>query len=518
MPDSVRFSGGRIWTGRRYVEALLVEGGQVVAAGRDSEVRRARPAGTEDHGLRGRLMIPGLVDAHLHLADLTRLREGLDLRRVTSLAGLQREVAAWAEAHPRGTIVGRGWDQERMGGAVPSRSDLDAVTKDRPILLYHASGHLAVANGRALELAGYGPGAAPPKGGRLGRAPDGSWDGRVYERALEPFGAFGRGAETLPPDALARTLQILGQYGITSVCTVSTDPVELRALASLADRIRLTVRVRAYPLARLLPMFTADELRRPAPDARLGVWGAKLFVDGAFGPRTAWLSEPYADRPEESGEATLAGPDLDRTLGDVRQRGLVPAVHAIGDRAVEEVERALEGAPVPEGPPPRIEHLGLVPPGLQDRLARRRPTLVVQPGFVWTDGWLAERLGPDRARWAYPFRSLTDRGLVLVGSSDAPFDEPDPWRGLRAAVRRTGPDGRSANPAPEEALDPEAALRLYTTNAGVGLGDPGWGSLEVGAPADLVIHTATDVAGAIASGAAGVDETWAEGVPVYLRR
>jgi predicted amidohydrolase YtcJ len=517
MSDAVLFTEGRIWTGRRYVSDLLVEGGLVVAAGRADEVRRSRPGGTEDRRLAGRVVLPGLVDAHLHLAELTRVREGLDLHGVESMDRLLERVARWAETHPTGPLVGRGWDQERMGGAMPTRHDLERIGTGRPVVLYHASGHMAVLSRAALEAAGYVPGSSVPPGGRLGRGPDGEWDGRVYERALAPVNALIHDADVPGPEALARTLQSLGRLGLTSVCTLSTDPVEWRALRGLTERIRLPIRVRAYVLATLLDRFSPRDLGHPDPAERLGVAGTKSFLDGAFGPRTAWLSAPYADRAGEVGESTLAGADLDRALERTVELGLVPALHAIGDRAVAEAVRALGACRRAKGATARIEHLGLVPPPLLGPLADVRPTLVVQPGFVWSDGWLHERLGAERVRWAYPFRTLQERGLTLVGSSDAPYDPPDPWRGLAAAVHRTGPDGRSANPDPGEALSPEAAVDLYTGSAGRGLGEPRWGSLEPGAPADLVVVHAPDLARALAVGSDGVDETWAEGIPVYAR-
>jgi predicted amidohydrolase YtcJ len=148
-------------------------------------------------------------------------------------------------------------------------------------------------------------------------------------------------------------------------------------------------------------------------------------------------------------------------------------------------------------------------------LASVRPALVVQPGFVWSDSWLPERLGADRGRWAYAFRTLTDLGHRLVGSSDAPYDPPDPWRGLRAATERRDELGRSANPDPREALTVEEAVRLYGVNAGEALGEPTLGTLEVGNRADLIVVEARGLGDAIRAGATAVRETWVGGVRIY---
>ncbi len=244
--------------------------------------------------------------------------------------------------------------------------------------------------------------------------------------------------------------------------------------------------------------------------------GTKQYTDGAFGPHTAWLTDPYADRPDTSGDSTASGKEIAQAVRTTLDLGLVPALHAIGDRAVGVAVRALDGIEPAPGAA-RIEHASLVPPALYPLLDRVRPTLVVQPGFVWSDGWLGERLGPDRARHAYPFRTLLERGHALVGSSDSPFDVLDPWRGLAAAVHRTDPGGRSANPDPTENLTPEQAFQLYTANAGPGLGEADLGSLELGSRADLVVLKAPDLPRAIGWGSSCVRSTWMGGARTFLR-
>jgi predicted amidohydrolase YtcJ len=517
MTDARCFRGGRIFTGRRYVAALLVEGGRVVCAGSEEEVARATPTGAELEELGGRLTVPGLVDAHLHIAEVVRAEEGLPLEGVRSREELGEHLRQWAESHPTGPIVGRGWSTDAFSdGVEPTRRDLEAAVGDRPVVLYHVSGHAAVVNGAVLDAVDYTARSPDPPNGRLGREPDGTPNGLVYERALNPIARFSSGAYPPDPAAIGRTLRSWAALGITSVGTLNTDPEELEALAALAKSGELPVRVRVYLRYR---RFSEVDVRRPIDSAEgglLAIRGTKSFADGAFGPRTAWLSQPYADRLESSGDSTIGASDLAEVIERTVELGLVPAVHAIGDRALGTVLRALDGAPHSPAPP-RIEHAALVLPELYPLLGRVRPTLVVQPGFVWSDAWLHERLGGERARFAYPFRSLTERGHLLVGSSDAPYDPVDPWRGLAAAVERTDPAGRSANPDPAEALSPEQALQLYTANVSRALGEADLGTLEVGARADLVILDAPDLDRAIGQGRSGVRSTWLSGRPTYRR-
>ncbi|HTT15508.1 MAG TPA: amidohydrolase [Thermoplasmata archaeon] len=514
MTHAVRFTGGSIFTGERFVEAILVEDGLVRAVGSEAAIRRDAPTGADTVELHGRLAIPGLVDAHLHVPDLTQAREGLDLSTARSTPEVLERVRRWAEAHPQGPIVGRGWSPDRTEDRrwLTAR-DLDGAVDARPVVVYHASGHAAVANTAAFAALGLGPRSPDPAGGRLDRAPDGTPSGPVFESALRLLTPVSW-ATPPDPEGFVRTLRAAARLGLTTVATLNLSPEGVAAFRALAARRALPIRVRAYvQLARFREF--PDSLLGPVPGAESwAVVGGKGFTDGAFGPRTAWLRSAYEDDPTSDGLPVASEPELREAIAWGSDHGLAPALHAIGDRAVERAARLLEPYRVPGGRRPRIEHASLAPPELFPALERARPALVVQPGFVWSDHWLSERLGPARTRWAYPFRTLTDHGFLLAGSSDAPYDPLDPWRGLAAAVHRTDPDGRSANPASEEALTAEEALRLYGRNAGLVLGEEPLGTLEVGAPGDVVLLRAVSAAAAVEDGAGGVVGTWRGGARI----
>lgn len=519
MSEARLFRDGRIFTGERYVEALLVEDGRVRSVGTLASVERAAPRGVEVERLSGGLVIPGLVDAHLHLAEVTRTREGLDVSAPGSVDELVLRVRRWGEDHPDGVLVGRGWDAERFSGAQwPLALDLDRALSDRPVVLYHVSGHAAVVNSAALSAAGLDRSTPDPPHGKIGRATDGAPDGRLFEAAMALVGRVVAEASRPDPAGLRRTLVFAASLGLTTVATMSTGPEEAAVLRSLAGSRELPIRVRLYLRLSRLREFSPSSLGPEGRPDRFAVVGTKAFTDGAFGPRTAWLSRPYADRPDEVGLEVGSEPELSTGIERSIGLGLAPALHAIGDRAVERAVRLLAPWAGRTKAPVRIEHAALTPPELWPLLEKVRPALVVQPGFVWSDHWLADRLGGERARWAYAFRSLLARGLLLAGSSDAPYDPIDPWRGLRAAVGRVDPQGRSANPSPNEALDAESAVRLYTVHAGRALGAPALGNLEPAARADLVVLDAPDLPTAVARGAPFVRSTWVDGETVYVRR
>jgi predicted amidohydrolase YtcJ len=513
MTDSTLFTGGRVFTGRRYCDALLVEGGDVVVAGSEAEARRAAPAGVDRRDLAGGLLLPGLIDAHFHVTEVTRVREGLDLAPVRSIEALTDRIREWGVEHSSGPIHGRGWNPERSRDRRwPTRHDLDRAVPERRVVVVHASGHAMIVNSAVLGAAGFDRSTPDPPGGRLGRDPDGSPDGRLYEAAIRLLERRLGPSESPPPAALRRTMQWAASFGLTTLGAMSAAPEEANALCALSVSGSLPGRVRVYLHGGRWEEYFGSSAQAEGDAGRFKVVGVKEYTDGAFGTRTAWLSEPYADAPGTSGMAVSSEAPLPELLEAISKRGLAPALHAIGDRAVGYALGLLETFPRSSAAPPRIEHAGLTPPSLFAPLARVRPALVVQPGFVWSDSWLGERLGPTRARWAYAFRSLKDQGHLLAGSSDAPYDPVDPWRGIRAAVQRSDPEGRSANATPGESLTPEESLRLYTANGGAVLGEPALGLLEPGSPADLLVMRVPSVEQAVQVGCESVWETWVGGV------
>jgi predicted amidohydrolase YtcJ len=495
MTSATVFRGGRVWTGEGFAEALLVEDGRVAAVGEEASVRRRTPTGAERVDLAGGLVVPGLADAHLHLAELTRVREAWDAGSARSVAELLERFAAYAAGRGDAPVVAMGLSVDALAERRwPTRLELDRALGDRPALVFQASGHAAVASSAALAAAG-SAGPTPVSG--LLREEELRATAPLVDRAL-PLGRQNLGA----------TARALGRFGLTTVGAMSVGDDELALLGELAAAGELPLRVRAYPT--WVPADASASAGRLDPRVRVAVAGVKTFLDGAFGPRTAALEEPYADDPSTRG--VERGDDRALTgLADACERqGLTLAVHAIGDRAVARAARLL-ARPGLSG---RVEHASLTPPPVVDALGRLRPWTVVQPGFVLSDPWLGDRLGPERARWAYAFRSLLDAGVPLAGSSDAPFDAPDPWHGMRAAVERRDRLGRSANASSLEALPVEEAFGLYGRSAHRALGLPFGGHLAEGAPADLVVLRTSTLAAAVRRGASCVRATWSLGEPL----
>jgi predicted amidohydrolase YtcJ len=499
-PEDTLWSDGRIFTGSGYVDSMLVVGGRVAALGERRPLLRQRPSGTVHRELRGRLVLPGLIDAHVHLGAAAEIAEGVDLRGVRSWEEFEDRLVSWCRLHPEGPVLGGGWDEGLLpGGLIPDRARLDRWVPDRPVLLDRICRHAAVANSAALERMGLDEDAPDPAGGKLGRGPDRILDGRLSENALalaEPVRTEGR-ARRAP--ALRRVLTEWASAGITTVGALSAHPEEVESWR--AEPEPWPVRISAY-----LRLGAWRPGIRPVREGEIRTVGVKAHVDGALGPRTAWLRRPYTDLPTTEGMPLLEPEATIARLAEARDDGFAIALHAIGDRALEEAIRWMGRLGHPPGA--RIEHASITPLEGFPKLRASGAAVVVQPSFRISDRWIRERLGSERALWTYAYRQLFDAGIPLAGSSDAPVEEPDPWLGLRAA---TSPAPHGSAPG---VLSPEEALGLYTVGAATALGRPELGALRPGGPADFVLTGVPDLAAAMRAGRRAVEGVWRDGRPI----
>jgi len=469
-PCPLVLSAERVYTSfrpTRYAEAVVAACGRVVYAGwLEEAVRVARLLG-EALGCRPRssrvegVIVPGFVDAHLHLASLGFETGGVDLRGVDSLEELadllRREARRFSD-----WVYGRGWDQDRLGGW-PTRSLLDDAVPDKPVVLMRVCGHAAAVNTEALR--------------RLGKPAAG--DGLLFEE--EAWEAYRAARRSLPAARLVLEAQrVLLENGVTAAATMGADAQELRGLVEAWRSGALRLRVRVY-LDRVLLHALHDAGVAPGGlgDELLRVVGVKLFVDGSLGARTARLREPYSDDPGNRGRLLLDAAGVAREARLAKSLGLDVAVHAIGDEAVLEAVRGLQAA----GARGRVEHASLTPPDVLEALAASGARVASQPRFILSDYWAPERLG-ERVRWLYAYRSMIARGIALGFSSDAPVEPVNPLEGVYAAVARPGPVGEATR---GERLDVETALHLYTAGSAAVLGETRLGCLEPGCAADAAV-------------------------------
>lgn len=468
------------------VEALAVWKGRILQLGSDAEILKLRARSVELLDLKGRSVIPGLSDSHIHLLGYGMLLRTLNLSGTRSIGDIQKALMATATKRPGSSwIVGRGWDQERLGEArYPSRHDLD-VARPHPVLLRRICGHVGVANSPALSLAGLDRNTPDPEGGEIQRDPvSGEPTGVLKERALELVQKAIPWDEDEAAAAATGAVKRLARLGLTSLHCIVEDQFEFRLLRRLKDQGKIPQSLYAVLPLSLLRTAIEMGLATEKGEAGFRVGGVKLYLDGSLGARTAALREPYTDDTRSVGMATMSQADLDEKVRDAATSRFQLSIHGIGDRAVEEAAGAIQRANSFDGKAGlrhRIEHSSLTPPSLLNSMRKNGIVCSVQPRFIYSDSWALKRLGPRRILDLYPFRSMLQAGVSLAFGSDAPAEDPNPFEGIWSAVTRPG--------LPlDERLTVRQAFACYTKGSAYASFSEGYaGTLQPGKRADIVV-------------------------------
>lgn len=477
----------------RAVAALAVAEGRVVAAGSREQVERLVGPGTEVIRLGGRAVYPGLIDAHLHLEQFALGLEKVDCETPTREECLRRVAERAAQSRTGEWILGHGWNQnvwDRYGTA----EELDAVAPNNLVYLTAKSLHAGWANTEALRRAGITAATPDPPRGVIGRTAEGAPSGLLFEEAMELVAArISRPAPEHLEEAIARAQPQLWRVGLTAVHDFD-GARSFRAIQALRAQGRLAIRVVRHIRSEELEEAMGLGIQTGLGDEWVRVGNLKLFADGALGPRTAAMLEPYEGEPANRGVLARTTDELAETGIAAARGGIALAIHAIGDRANREALTALERIRRHEPPGRRlrhrIEHVQLLHPDDVGRAAAADLIASMQPIHATSDMAMAEEHWGDRCRTAYAWRSLLDAGTVLAFGSDAPVESPNPFLGLHAALTRRRSDG---SPGAEgwiasQRITLAEALRAYTHGAAYASGmETHLGTLEVGHLGDLIV-------------------------------
>jgi predicted amidohydrolase YtcJ len=508
-PDLILYNGK---VNGLTAQSLVINNGLIVAMGSDDDLKSLAGTQTKTVNLGGRLVLPGFIDTHIHFHEWAMKRKSLQLDTVSSLDELLKCVSRQAARAPRSEwIIGQGfnetsWPEKRL----PTRDDLDRVSPDHSLLLWHCDLHLAVANSAALAKAGIHKETPDPPQGKIERDDNGEPTGVVRELAINLV------RDVIDPPDMAGILsayeeatQALHRIGITGIHDIRLmdDSDGGRALQSFFELDKTgNLGVRSWVT---LPGNRLDELislgiRSGLGSDRLRIGHVKYFADGGVGARTAWMTEPYLDA--EYGMALI---DMDVLAGEIERAdraGLSVMVHAIGDRANKELislfENLSKTAP-PQGSitpiyPHRLEHLQTIQPEDIDRLARLPLALGVTPANMLLDIDLINSVLGERGRWAYSFRALRDTGRPLMFSSDCPVCNPNPLLGIHAAVTRKRTDGTPPSGwYPEACIETINAVHAYTSVPAQVHGAKELGSIDLQKKADLAIFSRDFLSGPV---------------------
>ncbi len=480
--------------------AIAIDNGRVVAMGKDDELLTQFGRGARTFDLGGQPVIPGLIDAHVHLRHYALSLQKIDCE-VPTLAECLRRVSERAQTTPPGEwILGHGWNQNLWPEGFPSTAELDDIAPDNPVYLTHKSLHTGWANSAALREADITSNTSDPHDGEIQRDAQGKPTGIFLEGAMwlipkaipEP-----RGDELA--DAIIYAQSKLWEMGLTGIHDFD-GPVCFDALQRLDQEGKLRLRVVKNIPVDQLSNARALGLRSGFGNDYLRMGGIKAFADGALGPHTAAMLQPYDSDPGNLGMLLLDAEEILEYGQEAASAGLSMTVHAIGDRANHEVLNALERLREFEKTQKvsetsrvlrhRIEHVQLLHPEDVPRLAELGVIASMQPIHATSDMFMADQYWGKRAEHGYAWKSQLNHGAVLAFGSDAPVESPNPFWGLHAAVTRQRPDG---SPGPEgwyseQRLSFTEALRAYTYGAAYTAGTENLqGKLSPGYWADLVV-------------------------------
>jgi predicted amidohydrolase YtcJ len=509
-PDAIYYHG-HILTGvglgqgkLDFVSAIAMRDGIITATGADQDVLKTKGPKTHLIDLGNSFAMPGFNDAHTHLGEAGRLQLSVDLTGSKSLQEMLDRIQRAAKAAPAGKwLRGGGWDHTLWPEKVlPTRQQLDAVTEGHPAIFTRVDGHIAIANTAALEAAGITSKTPDPQGGKFDHDGAGNLTGIVREDpAMEMI------FKVIPPpspDQRRRALSLaLGDasiHGITSVQDYSAWD-DFLVMEQLEREDHLPVRISEWlTFNDSIETLKEHRAHHPADDRMLHTGMLKGFMDGSLGSRTAALNAPYADDPANRGIPRYDQDHLDNLARERYLAGFQLGFHAIGDRAVEMALKSFEYASVGPnticdcatmpsvGKRLRIEHSQVVDPTDFARYKHLGVIASMQPNHLLTDmAWAEQRLGHDRARYSYAWKTFLKNGVPLAFGTDYPVEPITPFRGLYAAVTRQNEAGTQSY-FPEEKLTIAQALYAYTQGSAYAeFSETYKGILQPGMVADFVV-------------------------------
>jgi predicted amidohydrolase YtcJ len=491
---------GKIYTMDRaspQVQAVAIAGNRIAAVGDDDQIKSLLASGGEAIDLKGRTVVPGLTDCHIHFVEYALRLTRIDLAGIASRAEAIRRVAERAQAAKPGEwLLGGGWDRNLWEDpSFPTKEDLDFVTPHNPVALSSKDGHSLWVNSLALARASITAETPSPSGGEIERQPG----------TGEPTGILKENAEDLVEkviekpslEAIQAALKVAMANAQRAGLTGIHDCEGERAFAAfqeLLNRGEFGLRVLMHIPVKNLDAAIGLGLRTGFGSDKLRVGGIKMFADGALGSRTAAMLAPYEDEPFNLGIAVTSKEGMRELVRKASRAGISAAIHAIGDRANRDVLDILEKSHQSGegmGLRHRIEHVQLLNPADIPRLAKLSVIASMQPIHATSDMDMVERhWGEERGQGAYAWRSLLDAGTVLAFGSDCPVETLDPLVGIHAAATRRRADG-SPGPEgwhPQERITVEDAVRAYTLGAAYASGEEREkASISPGKLADLVV-------------------------------
>lgn len=485
------------WT----AQAVATQGDKIIFVGSNDDAAAYMCGDATIMDMAGKFVYAGFTDSHQHVEGVGRRPKTLSLFGISTLKETVDAIEAFAANVPDGKWVqGRGWierewtDEERF----LTRHDVDPFTADKPLFMPRADGVSALVNSKALELAGITKDSPDPQGGKFERDADGTPNGYVLATAMNLFRSI------IPPetreykkDSLVQGMYENAKMGWTNTQDAGMPYVNVELMKEIHAEGNMSTRI--YAAANVMEAWTIlEQGREVTNDDMFDLRGIKVYIDGTLGSRGAALIENYADADHNGFMNRTTKEELDPILREALRKGIQVETHVIGDRAVRSLldwyEEAFNAVPKEEwavdDPRWRLEHAQIIPAEDQERFVNLGILPSMQPSHGIGDlNFAPDRLGPERLGHSYPWQQLVDRGLMILGGSDAPVELGDPRIEFYAAVARKRLDGTSGEGwHPELAVNRETALKMFTIWPAFGaFQEEKRGSIEVGKYADFTV-------------------------------
>ncbi len=505
------FINGEIYSMKKEGEkfqSLGVKDGKITFLGTDEEAKNVSSKELID--LKGKMMIPGMADAHLHLYAYCQNLTFVDLSKVHNINEMINLMKEKVKNVKKGDWVkGVNFDQSKWKeNRFPTLEEMDSISKDNPVIIKRCCLHAVVANSKALKMAGIGKNYQAGSGGIVELDKDGMPNGILREQSTKVF-------DDILPDPLKDievqkkimqdVLNDMSSKGITTIHTYAAKIWQYNEDISIYKNFekeeKLPLRVTVCIDELFEPeILTEEKLNNPYRKVQLGAY--KIFSDGSMGSRSAALKKPYSDDPQNSGFMLFTQEELNNKILTGYEHGLQPAIHAIGDRALDMTLAAIEytlkttkekGMTDEEQKnrlPFRIIHVQMIDDDLLERMKKLPLVLDIQPIFLCTDlHWIEDRIGKERLKGSFALKTMEKAGLIQTGGSDCPVETYEPLKGIYAAVTRQDMEGYPIEGfLPEERLSVYEALCMYTKNVPYATGQESvLGTLEIGKFADLTV-------------------------------
>ena len=505
------FINGEIYSMKKEGEkfqSLGVKDGKIIFLGTDEEGKNISSKELID--LKGKMMIPGMADAHLHLYAYCQNLTFVDLSKVHNINEMINLMKEKVKNVKKGDWVkGVNFDQSKWKeNRFPTLEEMNSISKDNPVIIKRCCLHAVVANSRALEIAGIGKNYQAGSGGIVELDKNGMPNGILREQSTKVF-------DDILPDPLKdievqkrimqNVLNDMSSKGITTIHTYAAKiwqyNEDINIYKNFEKEGKLPLRVTVCIDELFEPeILTKEKLNNPYRKVQLGAY--KIFSDGSMGSRSAALKKPYSDDPQNSGFMLFTQEELNNKILTGYEHGLQPAIHAIGDRALDMTLAAIEhtlkttkekGMTDEEQKnrlPFRIIHVQMIDDDLLERMKKLPLVLDIQPIFLCTDlHWIEDRIGKERLKGSFALKTMEKAGLIQTGGSDCPVETYEPLKGIYAAVTRQDMEGYPTEGfLPEERLSVYEALCMYTKNVPYATGQESvLGTLEIGKFADLTV-------------------------------